>query len=317
MKLAQKMLAGVAFAAVAGAANAWNCSLPENYGVAECPPGPPVATTPAPAAPPINNTLNTLTANPSAAAAARAAAAANAQQEQTLNNRNTQTVTNTIGNRNNNRNVNTNDASSYSGGSTVTNAPVTNYEVAKPMGNVAGVTIIPSGPCGEGQGFNLSIPFFGFGTSKTVQNELCLSQQAAIALLNSGAVNHDTGEVAGGIAALAAIHKEIHDALEIVSKNLLSECGVAAGRVSAVLLAVDHEGGLQSRCADVNAAFAGLPRDQMPPATVSPQAAAGVTVNLNTTTVAAPTPSTPPHRSPARHASAPKVCPCTVDGPKP
>ncbi|MCB9991395.1 MAG: hypothetical protein H6867_08455 [Rhodospirillales bacterium] len=111
------------------------------------------------------------------------------------------------------------------------------YDAPKPIGNAPNVFIQPTGDCGSGWSLSVGAPYSALGFGKTGQDQICLSTNAALAVMNAGLVADDQGIIAVGLSTLTQIHPEFEAAVQYVSGNLTSECAAQAARISTVLLA--------------------------------------------------------------------------------
>lgn len=102
---------------------------------------------------------------------------------------------------------------------------------------VGTIQLVASGACPEGWGLGFSTPGVGGTFAKTNQSMVCLSQNAATAILNAGVASGDGLMIAGGLRALANIHFEIDYAIDTVYRNAMAECSAKALAVSPLLLA--------------------------------------------------------------------------------
>lgn len=104
------------------------------------------------------------------------------------------------------------------------------------------VLVSGDGECSSGWGVDAKLLQFtgdggsvGFG--KTRQDKVCLSKNAAIALMNTGVVIKDNAMIATGVKSLAIIFKDINTAIITVSDNLMKKNTTCTVYSSPILLA--------------------------------------------------------------------------------
>lgn len=159
-----------------------------------------------------------------------------------------------------------------------------NYRRQTPQ--VGTIQLVAGGACPEGWGLGISTPGVGGTFAKTNQSMVCLSQNAATAILNAGVASGDGLMIAGGLRALANIHFEVDYAIDTVYRNAMAECSSKALNVSPLLMArrgaaeTDANGkvtGYQAGidCTEINKIYRNFARSEVTPAAATALALPG------------------------------------------